>query len=352
MTEKPTSTIKAYGIGPQNGLDGLHLQDIPEPVARKGEVVVRVLGAGLNYRDLMLLDNNYGPPQPAERVPLSDGVGVVESVGEGVSGFQLGDRVIAPNFALWLDGPFSPAVFGQDLGISANGWLAEKRAVPANAAIKVPDNISIATAATLSVVGATVWHSMISFGEAKPGDLVLAQGTGGVSIFTLLLAKASGMRFAITSSSDVKLEKCRAMGADYTVNYRTHADWPAAMMEATGGRGADVVVDTLGFATIGQAVAASATNARIATLGNLSGGKGDTPAVSQGEILAKNITIKGVTSGSRAMLERAVELISQHEVEIPVDRTFTFADTKCAFEHLASADHLGKIMIEIEGDPK
>lgn len=342
--------MKAYGLGPQSGIGGLHLQDLLEPVAAPGEVIVRVLGAGLNYRDLMLLAKNYGADQPAERVPLSDGVGVVESLGEGVTGLQIGDRVIAPNFIGWLDGPFSPAVFGQDLGISADGWLAQKRTLPAAAAVKVPDSISNATAATLSVVGATVWHSMMAFGDAKPGDLVLAQGTGGVSIFALLLAKASGMKFAITSSSDEKLEKCRAMGADYTVNYQTHADWPAQLLEQTGGRGADVVVDTLGFSTMGQAVAASTINARIATLGNLSGGKQDTPNVSQGEILGKNITIKGVTSGSRAMLQSAVEKLGSAGVEIPVDRTFAFADAPAAFEYLASASHLGKIMIDMEGD--
>ena len=275
---------------------------------------------------------------------------MIESLGEGVTDLKIGDRVIAPNFIGWLDGPFSPAVFGQDLGISADGWLTQMRTLPAAAAIKVPDNVSNAAAATLSVVGATVWHSMMSFGDARPGDLVLSQGTGGVSIFSLVLAKACGMKFAITSSSDAKLEQCRAMGADYAVNYKTHEDWPAALLEQTGGRGADVVVDTLGFATIGQAVAASAVNARIATLGNLSGGKQAVPNVSQGEILGKNITIKGVTSGSRAMLQSAVDLLGRAEVEMPVDRTFAFADAPAAFEHLASASHLGKIMIEMEGD--
>lgn len=342
--------MKAYGLGPQNGIGGLHLQDLPEPVAGPGEAVVRVLGAGLNYRDLMLLDKKYGADQPAERVPLSDGVGMVESLGDGVTDLVIGDRVIAPNFVNWLEGPFSPAVFGQDLGISADGWLAQKRTLPAAAAVKVPDGTSNATAATLSVVGATVWHAMLAFGDAKPGDLVLAQGTGGVSIFALLLAKASGMKFAITSSSDAKLEKCRAMGADYTVNYKTHVDWPAALLEQTGGRGADVVVDTLGFATIGQAVAACATNARIATLGNLSGGKQDAPNVSQGEILGKNITLKGVTSGSRAMLQSALEKLGSGGVEMPVDRTFAFADAPAAFEYLASGSHLGKIMIDMEGN--
>lgn len=342
--------MKAYGIGPQNGVGGLHLQDLPEPVAGPGEVVLRVVGAGLNYRDLLLLANNYGASQPAERVPLSDGVGVVESLGDGVTGLKIGDRVISPNFTSWLDGAFTPAAFGQDLGITADGWLTQKRTLPAAATIRVPDNVSNATAATVSVVGATVWHSMMSFGDAQPGDLVLSQGTGGVAVFALLLAKACGMKFAITSSSDAKLEQCRAMGADYTVNYKTHADWPAALLEQTGGRGADVVVDTLGFATIGQAVAACTTNARIATLGNLSGGKQATPNVSQGEILGKNITIKGVTSGSRAMLQSAIELLGRADAKMPVDRIFAFGDAPAAFEYLANAGHLGKIMIDVEGD--
>jgi NADPH:quinone reductase-like Zn-dependent oxidoreductase len=337
--------MKAYGIGPQSGLDGLRRYDAPDPVAGPGEIVVRVTAAGLNYRDLMVLRGQYGAAQPATRVPLSDGVGVVEALGEGVTGLSIGDRVIAPHFVNWGDQPFSMAFFGQDLGVTADGWLAEKVKLPSAAAIKLPDVVSDATAATLAVVGGTVWHAMVAFGQVKPGELVLAQGTGGVAIFALQLAKAMGAQFAITSSSDTKLDKCRAMGADFTINYRAQADWPTALLVATGGRGADVVVDTLGFPALAQTLQATAVNGRIGTVGALSGSPQDAPTGSQGLIIAKNLTIKGIASGSRPMLAAALDVIARNGIEMVIDREFGFDDAPAAYAHLESGAHLGKILI-------
>jgi NADPH:quinone reductase-like Zn-dependent oxidoreductase len=339
--------MKAYGIGGQSGLDGLHLVEAQEPVAGPDEIVVRVAAAGLNYRDLMVLRGQYGAAQPATRVPLSDGVGVIEALGEGVTGFAIGDRVLAPHFINWIAQPFSIALFGQDMGVTADGWLAEKVKLPAAAAIKLPETVSDDTAATLAVVGGTVWHAMIAFGQVQPGELVLAQGTGGVAIFALQLAKAMGAQFAITSSSDAKLDKCRALGADYTVNYRTHPDWPAALMAATGGRGADVVVDTLGFPAFAQTVQATSVNGRIGTLGALSGSPQDSATGSQGLIIAKNITIKGIASGSRAMLSAALDVIARDGIEMLVDREFRFDDAPAAFAHLDSGAHMGKVLIRV-----
>jgi NADPH:quinone reductase-like Zn-dependent oxidoreductase len=339
--------MKAYGIGPQNGLGCLHLQELADPVAGPGEVVVKVIAAGLNFRDLMVLQKQYGKPQPAERVPLSDGVGVVESLGEGVTGLAVGDRVIAPNFLNWRDGPYNFGIFANDLGVTANGWLAERICLPSASIIHLPDSISDATAATLSVAGGTVWHAMFSFADARSGELVLAQGTGGIAIFALQLAKARGIAFAITSSSDEKLAKCRGMGADYTVNYREHPDWAAKLLEQSGGRGADVVVDTLGFPSLGETISACAPNARIATLGALSGRAPDESTFSQGDLIAKNITIKGIASGSRVMLQSAVDLVESGNIEMTIDRIFAFEDAPAAFAHLESGGHLGKILITL-----
>jgi NADPH:quinone reductase-like Zn-dependent oxidoreductase len=233
------------------------------------------------------------------------------------------------------------------MGVTADGWLAEKVKLPAAAAIKLPETVSDDTAATLAVVGGTVWHAMIAFGQVQPGELVLAQGTGGVAIFALQLAMAMGAQFAITSSSDAKLDKCRALGADYTVNYRTHPDWPAALMEATGGRGADVVVDTLGFPAFAQTVQATSVNGRIGTLGALSGSPQDSATGSQGLIIAKNITIKGIASGSRAMLSAALDVIASDGIEMLVDREFRFDDAPAAFAHLDSGAHMGKVLIRV-----
>jgi NADPH:quinone reductase-like Zn-dependent oxidoreductase len=339
--------VKAYGIGDQSGRGGLHRQDLPDREPAPGEVLVRVTAAGLNYRDLMLLRGAYGAPQPASRVPLADGVGVVAALGEGVTGLAVGDRVIAPHFVNWLDGPYSMAVFGRDLGATADGWLAEQILLPAAAAIRVPAAMDDATAATFAVGGATVWHAMVHFGAVKPGDLVLAQGTGGMAIFALLLAKALGADFAITSSSDAKLDQCRALGADFTVNYCTHADWPAALLVATAGRGANVVVDTLGFSALGQTVAATAVEGRIGTLGALSGSPQDAATASQGLMIAKNIAIKGIASGSRAMLVAAMEVFAAKSLAMPIDREFAFDDAPAAFAHLESGQHLGKILVRV-----
>jgi NADPH:quinone reductase-like Zn-dependent oxidoreductase len=339
--------MKAYEIGDQQGIASLRIIERPDPVPGAGEVLVKVKAAGLNYRDLMVANAQYGANNPASRIPLSDGVGVVEVLGEGAFGVRIGARVIAPHFTGWSSGKFSMAQFGADLGVTQDGWLAEKIVLPVGALIPVPDNVSDETAATLAVAGGTVWHAMMAFGQADEGDLVLAQGTGGVALFALQLAKAVGAQFAITSSSDEKLERCKAMGADYVINYRTRPDWPEALLEATGGRGADVVVDTLGFPALGQTVAATAVEGRIGTLGALSGTPAAQATASQGIIIAKNISIKGIASGSREMLTHALDMIAAHGIEMVVDKSFGFDEVPAAYEHLKSGAHMGKVLVRI-----
>lgn len=339
--------MRTWEIGTQQGIASLRLAERPAPVAGPGQVAVRVVAAGLNYRDLMVVNAQYGANNPDTRVPLSDGVGVIDSVGDGVDGVAAGERVIAPHFLGWADGPFSMAYFGADLGVTADGWLAETIVLPATALVRVPSGVSDETAATLAVAGGTVWHAMVAFGGAGPGKLVLSQGTGGVSVFALQLAKALGAEFAITSSSEAKLERCRAMGADYGVNYRERPDWAAALLQATGGRGADVVVDTLGFPALGETVAATAVEGRIGTLGALSGTPQAQATASQGIIIAKNITIKGIASGSRAMLTAALEVVAQAGIEMVVDQVFDFKDAPAAYAHLQSGAHMGKVVVRV-----
>ena len=339
--------MRCWEIGPCAGIGGLRQRERSDPQPGPGEVVVKVTAAGLNYRDLMVLDGRYGANLPEARVPLSDGVGVVRALGKGVRGIAPGQRVIAPHFTSWRDGPFSLAQFASDLGVTADGWLADAVVIPADALIAVPDAVSDASAAALAVAGATVWHAMIAFGEAGPGKLVLAQGTGGVSMIALKLAKAIGAQFAITSSSQAKLERCRALGADFAIDYRARPDWAAALLETSGGRGVDVVVDTLGFPAMGETVASCAVEARIGTVGALSGTPAAQAFASQGAMIARNLTIKGIASGSRAMLAAALETIAQHRIEIVIDRRFAFDDAPAAYRHLVSGAHLGKVLIEV-----
>ena len=331
-------------------IDFLTLTDRPDPVAGPGELVVRVTAAGLNYRDLMVLRGVYGAGLPESRIPLTDGVGVVEAVGAGVEGFAPGTRVIAANFTEWLaDGGYGYHVFASDLGVTLDGWLAERIVLPAAAAIPVPDAVSDETAASAAVVAGTVWHAMVAFGQVQPGDLVLTQGTGGVALYTLQLAKALGATVAITSSSEAKLARVRAMGADYTVNYRDRPDWAAALLEATGGRGADVVVDTIGFGQFGQTLAATAVEGRIATLGALSGSPQDRPDFDQGALIGKNVTVKGIASGHRGMIEAALGVTVERGIAMVIDRSFAFADAPAAYRHLLSGAHMGKVLVRVSG---
>jgi len=343
--------MKAWVIGSREGISSLHLAERSEPVAGEGQLLVRVEAAGLNFRDLMVLRGEYGADLPETRIPLSDGVGVVEAVGAGVTGFSEGDRVIAPHFLSWLeDERYGLAVFAQDMGVTVDGWLTEKLVLPATAAIKVPKRIDDLTAASLAVVGATVWHAMVVFGGASHDKLVLAQGTGGVSIGALLIAKALGARCAITSSSEAKLAKVRALGADYAINYRSRPDWANALLEETDGRGADIIVDTLGFAAFGETVRVAAVNGRIGTLGALAGSPKDRASASQSEIIAKNLTIKGIASGSKAMLEQAVALFASAQIAMPIDRVFSYAEAPAAYRHIEKGAHLGKVVIRVSGD--
>lgn len=342
--------MKAWEIGTRGGIASLRLVQRPDPVAGPGEIVVRVTAAGLNYRDLMILRGAYGTDLPETRIPLTDGVGVIETLGEGVEGLAVGDRVVAANFVDWdPDTGFGYHIFARDVGVTVDGWLAEKIVLPAKAAIVLPAAVSDASAATLAVVAGTVWHAMIAFGNAGSADLsgklVLAQGTGGVAVYALLLAKALGATFAITSSSDDKLARARDMGADFTVNYRDRPDWGAALLEATGGRGADIVVDTIGFGDFEQTLAATAPEGRIGTLGALSGSPQDKADFAQGPILGKNITIKGITSGHRGMFEAALHVMAERGVETLVDASFAFGDAPDAYRHLESGAHMGKVMV-------
>ncbi|WP_417613877.1 zinc-dependent alcohol dehydrogenase family protein [Parasphingorhabdus sp.] len=335
--------MKAYEIGPQSGLEGIRLVERDMPVPGRGEVAVKVHSACLNHRDMLTLKGQYGPLKAQDRIPLSDGVGSVVALGENIAGIATGQRVIAPNFVTWLGGKFTPEIFGQDLGISRDGWLAETIILPADAIIAVPDNVSDDVAATLAASGSTIWHCINIFGGLQKGDLVLTLGTGGVSILTLQIAKALGADFAITSSSNAKLDVCKDMGADYCVNYRENPGWATALMTETGGRGADIVVDTAGLNSIEQSIAACAPNGRIALIGGLSGQPEKAPQM--GGIIGKNLTMKGITAGSRSMLCDVVDLISRENIEPLIDKKFTFGDSPAAFAYLESGDHMGKVMI-------
>lgn len=334
--------MKAWELGEQTGLASLRQVDRPIPEPQDGEALVRVRAAALNHRDTLVLRGRYGAGKAADRIALSDGVGIVEQVA-GDAATRPGQRVIVPHFVTWRDGPFDPRYFGEDLGMTRDGWLAEYIALPAASLIPVPDRMEDEVAATLSAAGATVWHALIAFARVRPGELLLTQGTGGVSMLALQVAKAKGARVAITSSDDARLDQCRKMGADIAINYRTRPDWAAALLGATGGAGADIIMDLVGTAQLDQTLAAAAPNARIAMIGGLGGPSTSLPDLFG--VIARNLTLKGITSGSRAMLADLVALVDKAGIRPLVDRRFPFAAADQAYAHLAQGGHMGKVVI-------
>jgi len=338
--------MRAYQIGDQQGLESLTLVERSAPECGSGQALVRVLSMCLNHRDLNVLSGQYGARRPAERTPGSDGVGEVIAVGAGVTQVKAGDRVTCGHFVTWLDGAFTPAAFGVDVGTSVDGWLAEQLVVPAAALVKAPASLSNAQVSPLPSAGLTAWNALVEVGKIKAGDLVLALGTGGVSIFALQIAKLHGAKVAISSSSDEKLERARALGADYTVNYATRPDWAAALAEATGGRGADIIVETGGGATLSQSIVAAAPNGRIVIIGSLSGGFAvELPNFAS--LIGKNLVMKGIAAGNRRMLDDLIKAAEAARLTPVVDKVFAFDEAPAAYAHLKAGGHMGKVMIQV-----
>jgi NADPH:quinone reductase-like Zn-dependent oxidoreductase len=304
-----------------------------------------VHAAALNHRDLLIAAARYGKAKPPERIPLGDGAGVVAALGPGVVGTAIGDRVSAPHFARWVDGAYVPAVFDHDLGNSVDGWLADYVILPASSLVKVPASLSLLDAAALPAAGITAWTVLHSFAAIKAGDTVLVLGTGGVSIIALQLARMAGARVAITSSSDEKLAVARTLGAAITVNYRRQPEWQDEVLAQTDGRGVDIVVETVGWATIERSAACCAPNGRIGLLGALA-----TPAATvnpAGLMVRKNLIVKGITSGSARELAEVFAVYHANKVKPKIDRVFPFEDAAAGYNYLDSAEHVGKVLIEV-----
>lgn len=336
--------MQVYEIGAQDGIDSLRPADRPDLTAGPGEAILKVRAVCLNHRDMLVLEGRYGAKKPVNRVPVSDGIGEVIAVGDGVTQVAVGDRANCAHFASWLGGPFAMSAFGQDLGITHDGWLAEQIRVPATALVKIPDGVSDEQAVALPAAGVTAWNAVVEVGQVRPGATVLVLGTGGVAIFALQIARAAGARVAITSSSDDKLARAREFGADFTFNYRANPEWGAAVFEQTGG--ADIVVETGGFATLPQSIAAAAVNGRIAIIGAL-GGPPESGLPNFSTIIGKNLTLRGITEGSRAMLAALVETVATNRIQPVIDREFSFTDAAAAYGYLKTGDHLGKVMIRL-----
>ena len=307
----------------------------PVPTAKAGEAVVRIVAASLNYRDLLQAKFSRG------HIPLSDGAGVIEIVGADVEGWKAGDRVVIGFMPGWVVGPLTQKKAASALGGDGiDGVLAERIAVPVSGLVRIPDGMSFEEAATLPCAGVTAWAALFERRPVEPGETVLLLGTGGVSIFGLQLAKAAGARVIITSSSDEKLARARALGADETINYRMKPDWSEAVLTLTDGVGADLAIDVGGPGTLNSTLKAVRPDGRISLMGVLTGFGGEVDTAS---ILRKRITLQGIYVGSVEMLGK----LARTGVKPVIDKVFSFDEAETAYDGLAAAEHFGKLVITL-----
>lgn len=326
------------------GVEGIVAAEREPPEPGPGEALVRLAGACLNYRDAVVV---WGllPGLDYPFVPLSDGCGTIVAVGSEVERVRAGDRVAPAFYPDWLDGPPTRENKRVVLGEGRDGCCAQHLLTTAEALVRVPEHLSDLEAATLPCAAVTAWRAVAVDGAAGPGKTVVVQGTGGVSIFALQIARALGARVIATSSQDEKLERCRTLGADSTVNYRTHPDWSAEVRALTDGRGADVIVDVGGAGSIEQSVRAAAVGGHVAIVGILAG-VGDA-ALSVATAMRRNLTLKGVTVGSRTDFENLCRFLGEHRLHPVISDTFAMEDLGRAVEHLEAGRHFGKIAIAI-----
>jgi NADPH:quinone reductase-like Zn-dependent oxidoreductase len=305
---------------------------------------VRLKAATLNYRDLLTVKGGYGSRQKFPLIPGSDGAGVVESVGPGVTEFAPGDRVIGSFFEGWLGGEPSEVKMRTALGGAVDGVLCEYRVWPSAALVRTPDHLTDAEAAALPCAGLTAWSAVVKLGNARPGQTVLTQGTGGVSIFALQFAKMMGARVIATSSSEAKIEKLKRLGADVTMNYKTTPDWGKLARQQTG-RGVDLVVEVGGVGTLNESIRATKIGGTIAFIGVLAGQPQTEPRISL--MVMQQQRLQGTTVGSVEDLQAMADAIALNRMQPVVDRTFPFAEAKAAFVYMASGAHFGKVAIAI-----
>lgn len=331
--------MKAWQIV-TDGIDALNLADVDVPAPGPDEVRLKVEASSINYRDLMTVNQAAARGIPIPRIPNSDGAGTVTAVGAGVSGIAVGDRVASCFFQDWIDGACSPEAMASALGGALDGMLAEEVVLKAAGVVPVPEHLSTLEAATLPCAALTAWNALVEVGRLKAGDSVLLLGTGGVSIFALQFATAMGARVIITSSSDSKLERARAMGAAETVNYKANPDWQKAVLDLTDGRGVDVTVEVGGPGTLARSVEATRVAGRIALIGVLTGGTIDPTS-----IMRKSVTLQGVYVGSRRMFRDMNKALALHRIKPVIDHTVPFADARDAYRAMEAAGHFGKIVI-------
>jgi NADPH:quinone reductase-like Zn-dependent oxidoreductase len=335
--------VKTWRFVEAFGPENLRLVDLPEPTPGPGQAVVRVRACSLNFRDLLVVKGSYGKSVKVPLTPLSDGAGEVIAVGPDVTRVKPGDRVCGIFMQRWIEGELNDEKAASAMGGAIDGMLAEQVCLNAEGLTPIPEHLTFEQAATLPCAAVTAWNALFVSGKLKPGDTVLVQGTGGVSIFALQFAKKTGAKVIATSSSDAKLERLRALGADATINYRTTPEWDYPVRAFTGGVGVDHIVEVGGAGTLGLSLKSVRRGGHIALIGVLTGGGEFDPR----PMLLKAIRLQGIYVGSRAMFEAMNRAISDLQIEPIVDRVFDFADVKDAIGYMASGAHFGKVCVKL-----
>jgi len=335
--------MKVYELQGGFGIDALVLAERPMPQPAAGQVLLKMRAWSLNYRDLMMVKGRYRPNLRLPMTPLSDGVGEVVDIGEGVSRVNRGERVAGIFMPKWLDGEPTEEKAKNALGGGETGMAAEYVVLDADGVVPVPDHLTDEEAATLPCAAVTAWHALVTSGRVQAGDTVLTLGTGGVSLFALQFAKLSGARVIATSGSDEKLARALDLGASSGINYKMTPEWGSFVRELTDGAGVDHVIEVGGAGTLGQSLRAVRMGGRISLIGVLSGGGQIDPT----PILMKNVCVQGIFVGSRAMFEAMNEAIAQHRMRPVVDRVFPFGALREALRHMERRAHFGKIALTV-----
>jgi NADPH:quinone reductase-like Zn-dependent oxidoreductase len=333
--------MRAVVLESAYGIDNLRVIEKPDPTPGPGQIVVDISAATLNYRDLATVT---APSGRTPFIPCSDGAGVVSAIGEGVTRVKVGDHVAPLFFQGWLAGEPTPEGLRGALGGTLDGVLQEKVLLSEQGVTRVPAGYTDEEAATLPCAGLTAWRGLVVQGKVKSGDVVVAQGTGGVSIFALQFAKAAGATVIITSSSDEKLERARALGADHLINYKSTPDWAREVRRITGNRGADHVIEVGGAGTFEQSLRAIRLGGKIAVIGILGGFVKD---LNVAAIFGANAFIHGVTVGSRDHFESMTRAIEANAIKPVIDKRFSLDEARDAFESMQAGAHFGKIVLAV-----
>ena len=334
--------MKQIQLSKPGGLENLKLTDTENPSLKDNEVLLKVHASSLNYHDLMVALGLI--PTEDKRVPLSDAAGEILEVGKDVSKWAIGDKVMSMCFPNWVSGPPKYDLLSF-IGDNQDGYATELISIPESAITKIPNNLNFKEAATLPCAGLTAWRALVDEGRLKSGETVLVQGTGGVSVFALQLAKTFGATVIATSSSEEKLEKLKSLGADHLINYKAHPEWGKEVLKITNNEGVDHVVEVGGAGTFSESVRCTKLAGHIALIGVLSG-----PSVSEiilPRIFLKQIRLSGIAMANQDSQIAMIDYLEKNEIKPEISDSFDLKDLGAAFQHQIDNKHFGKISIDI-----